>query len=155
MGCSLPVCRKFLGRYWDANEDEYTTEAMTRLFQKIFSAGPRADALIERLVVSYDIESAGVKLAPPDGTGRIYAVSEIYRKSDELCDQVALVASRLGSSFLDLRPYARLQAKGNPLHGPKDWNHFNRLGYEALGKAVAERLRQTNGLRPSCQNIDS
>ena len=40
---------EFLARYWDSNEDEYTTEAMTRLFEKIFSTGPRADGLIERL----------------------------------------------------------------------------------------------------------
>ena len=36
---------KFLARYWDPNEDAYATEAMTRLFGKIFSAGPRADEI--------------------------------------------------------------------------------------------------------------
>jgi hypothetical protein len=245
---------KFLARYWDSNEDEYTTEAMTRLFEKIFSEGPRADGLIERLrhleplkrfyvpklvwvlcrdialmlsdsengtapeqdqlvrvktraaslrppvrlqapplwfdsettrkslfvleesmryairffkgstfllvyipspLVSYDLETASVKVAPPDGTGRIYSVSEIHRMSDELCNQLALVASRLGTTFLDLRPYVRLRAKENSLHGPNDWHHFNRRGYETLGSAVAEGLRQTVNLPPSCQTIDS
>jgi hypothetical protein len=245
---------KFLARYWDSNEDEYTTEAMTRLFEKIFSAGPRADGVIERLrhlellkrfyvpkllwvlsrdialmlsasedgtvperdqlvrlktratsvrpparlqapplwfdsettrkslfvleesmryairffkeatfllvyipspLVSYDLETAGVKVAPPDGTGRIYSVSEIHRMSDELCHQVALVASRQGATFLDLRPYVRLRAKEHPVHGPNDWHHFNRLGYEALGSAVADSLRRTGSLPPSCQIINS
>jgi len=245
---------KFLERYWDANEGEYTTEAMTRLFEKIFSAGPRADGLIEGLrhlkvmkrfyvsklvwvlardlalmlsdseddsvaekdqlvylktpatslrppvrlqapplwfdtettrkslfvleesmryatryfngstflivyipspLVSYDLESATVKVGPPDGTGRIYSVSEIHRKSDELCNQVALVASRVGSTFLDLRPFVRLRAKAHPVHGPNDWHHFNRLGYEALGSAVADSLRRTGSLPPSCQIINS
>jgi hypothetical protein len=106
-------------------------------------------------LVSYDLETAGVKVAPPDGTGRIYSVSEIHRMSDELCHQVALVASRQGATFLDLRPYVRLRAKEHPVHGPNDWHHFNRLGYEALGSAVADSLRRTGSLPPSCQIINS
>jgi hypothetical protein len=243
---------KFLERYWDSNEGEYTTEAMTRLFENIFSAGPRADGLIEGLrqrklmrrfyvpklvwvlarditlalsdseddtiaendqlvnlkigasrlrppvrlqapplsfdseatrkslfvleesmryatryfsrssflivyipspLVLYELESASVKVTPPDGTGRIYSVSEIYRMSDELCNQVALVAARVGSTFLDLRPYVHIRAKAHPVHGPKDWHHFNRRGYEALGSAVAESLRRTESFPASCQSL--
>jgi hypothetical protein len=244
----------FLARYWDSNEDEYTTEAMTRLFEKIFSEGPRADGLIERLrhhellrriyvpkvfwvawrdiglmlsdsendtvtekdqliqlktratrlrppvrlqappmwfnsettrkslfvleesmryamryfngstflivyipspLVLYDLESASVKVTPPDGIGRAYSVSEIYAMSDNLCNQVALVASRVGSSFLDLRPYARVRAKEHPLHGPNDWHHFNRLGYEALGSAVAKTVGRSDSAPRSCQVINA
>jgi hypothetical protein len=105
-------------------------------------------------LVAYDLEAASVRVAPPDGTGRAYSVSEIYRKSDALCRHVALVASQLGSSFLDLRPYARQGAIEHPLHGPNDWHHFNRRGYEILGRAVAENLRQPGSLPPSCQTIE-
>jgi hypothetical protein len=244
----------FLARYWASNEDEYTTEAMTTLFEKIFSEGPRSDGLIERLrhhellrriyvpklfwvawrdiglmlsdsendtvtekdqlvqlktratrlrppvrlqappmwfdsettrkslfvleesmryatryfngstflivyipspLVLYDLESASVKVVPPDGTGRAYSVSEIYAMSDNLCNQVALVASRVGSSFLDLRPYARVRAKEHPLHGPNDWHHFNRLGYEALGSAVAKTVGRSDSAPRSCEIINS
>ncbi|HEY7557165.1 MAG TPA: hypothetical protein VIH18_20375 [Candidatus Binatia bacterium] len=244
----------FLARYWASNEDEYTTEAMTTLFEKIFSEGPRSDGLIERLrhhellrriyvpklfwvawrdiglmlsdsendtvtekdqlvqlktratrlrppvrlqappmwfdsettrkslfvleesmryatryfngstflivyipspLVLYDLESASVKVVPPDGTGRAYSVSEIYAMSDNLCNQVALVASRVGSSFLDLRPYARVRAKEHPLHGPNDWHHFNRLGYESLGSAVAKTVGRSDSAPRSCEIINS
>jgi hypothetical protein len=244
---------EFLERYWDTHEDEYTAEAMTRLLEKILSAGPRTDSPIERLrhlelirrfyvlkllwvlgrdvalifadpenhpvpekdqlallktstnvlqppvplqapplqfdpettgksllvleesmrfamryfsasrflivyipspLVLYDLESASLRVAPPDGDGRLYSLSEIHRTSDALCDQVALVARRVGAAFLDLRPRMRAAARARPLHGPHDWHHFNRTGYEVLGAAVAESLRRADTSLPSCRSID-
>jgi hypothetical protein len=244
---------EFLARYWDAGEDAYTTATMTKLFDEIFSGGPRADGPIERLrhtqwlkrsyvlkliwvlwrdiatilypeedevpqadqrvglktgatilrpaarfqspplrfdsettrkslfvleqsmryamsffkeaafllvyipapLVIYDLEATKVKVGPPDGTGAMYPVSEIHRTSDMLCNEVALIANRLGTAFLDLRPYLRLRAKSDLLHGPDDWQHFNRRGHEALGRAVAEHILGNTAAPLACQPIDA
>ena len=45
-----------------------------------------------------------------------------------------------GAGFLDLRPVIRAGTVHEFLHGPRDFEHFNRKGYEILGKAVAERV---------------
>jgi hypothetical protein len=132
----------------------FVLEESMRHATRFFTGAKFLLVYIPSPLVAYDLEATNVRVAPPDGTGRAYAVSEIYRKSDDLCRHVALVASRLGSSFLDLRPYARQGAREHPLHGPNDWHHFNRRGYEILGRAVAENLRQPGSLPPSCQTIE-
>jgi hypothetical protein len=133
----------------------FVLEESMRYATRYFNGSTFLIVYIPSPLVLYDLESASVKVVPPDGTGRAYSVSEIYAMSDNLCNQVALVASRVGSSFLDLRPYARVRAKEHPLHGPNDWHHFNRLGYEALGSAVAKTVGRSDSAPRSCEIINS
>ena len=49
-------------------------------------------------------------------------------------------ASWLIAGFLDLRPAIRVATAQEVLHGPRDFKHFNRKGYEVLGRSVAERF---------------
>ena len=37
-------------------------------------------------------------------------------------------------------------ARRREVHGPRDWKHFNRAGYETLARAVVERVRRSPGL---------
>ena len=43
--------------------------------------------------------------------------------------------------FVDALPNLRAEARKHPVHGPRDWDHFNRPGYECLGSLLAERIR--------------
>ena len=40
-----------------------------------------------------------------------------------------------------LFPLARTQI----IHGPRDWLHFNRIGYTVLGNLVADHLERSTG----------
>ena len=57
-----------------------------------------------------------------------------------MCQLIRAATISQGAGFLDLRPVIRAGTAHDVLHGPRDFKHFNRKGYEILGKAVAERL---------------
>ena len=40
-----------------------------------------------------------------------------------------------GAGFTDARPIAAA-ASERLIHGPRDWKHLNRVGYEALARAI-------------------
>ncbi len=42
--------------------------------------------------------------------------------------------------FFDTRPIILSAARRDVLHGPRDWQYFNQLGYEVSGSAVATYL---------------
>jgi hypothetical protein len=62
-------------------------------------------------------------------------------KSQEICVSIESVSKKHGFKFLDSRKYLRnAAAMGKPVHGPKDWGHFNKNGYEALSEGLWEVL---------------
>lgn len=62
--------------------------------------------------------------------------------STELEDIVSQAAISNGFSLVDFAPKLREAALTQYLHGPKDWSHFNRAGYELLAQSIAEALKQ-------------
>jgi hypothetical protein len=67
----------------------------------------------------------------------------IARNSNLLCNLVRAVAMNYGAGFLDTRPELRRAAASRVLHGPIDWIHFNRDGYQILGEILAKRMDDT------------
>jgi hypothetical protein len=51
---------------------------------------------------------------------------------------------RQGIPFLDATPALRAAASANVIHGPRDWDHLNEIGYRVLGSQVAARVRSFN-----------
>ena len=45
-----------------------------------------------------------------------------------------------GMGFVDTQPAVRAAARERLLHGPRDWNHFNLAGYEAMMGPVVEAV---------------
>ncbi len=70
------------------------------------------------------------------------APAAIYAKSQMACTWIR-DATPEGVAFIDARPAFRRAAAKAPVHGPRDWNHPNELGYRALGALVAEKLEQS------------
>ncbi len=50
--------------------------------------------------------------------------------------------------FVDSLPDMRLEAQKQPIHGPRDWDHFNRAGYERLGTLLARRIQSPDNTAP-------
>jgi len=68
----------------------------------------------------------------------LFGPSFLRARSDAICADVAAIAEELGLSFRDARPALRAHGSEQFLHGPRDWKHLNRAGYEVLaGEAVA------------------
>jgi len=63
--------------------------------------------------------------------------TELAERSAEISARVAAEAQSQGLAFIDTSKDLRAAATRNLLHGPKDWLHFNRLGYETFSASIA------------------
>jgi len=61
-------------------------------------------------------------------------------RGDHIAAAVRDSALAHGLDFIDPRPALREEARKGFIHGPRDWKHYNRIGYTVLAKAVAARL---------------
>jgi hypothetical protein len=75
------------------------------------------------------------------GTTR-YPKERVAKYSDAVCRLIRAATITQGAGFLDLRPAIRIASAREILHGPRDFQHFNRKGMEVLGQTVAERVDQ-------------
>ncbi len=64
--------------------------------------------------------------------------SLIAHKSYELCKIIESKARKLNLAFLDTKIFLREVAVDQMIHGPKDFGHFNKKGYETLLKGILE-----------------
>jgi hypothetical protein len=63
----------------------------------------------------------------------------IFPKSHEICKLIESVSKKYGFKFLDSGKYLKsIVTRGKLAHGPKDWTHFNKNGYEALSKGILD-----------------
>jgi len=88
----------------------------------------------------YELAAERVPVDAYDGPHQVHASAEVDRQSERICVRVADIAAAVGVDFLDSRPALRAIARDRLIHGPGDWKHFNRTGYEALGRAIAQAL---------------
>jgi hypothetical protein len=51
------------------------------------------------------------------------------------------IAGRQGIPFLDATPALRAAGSANLIHGPRDWDHLNEIGYRVLGSLVAAHVQ--------------
>ena len=93
----------------------------------------------------YRLAAERVPIETTNGTHRVHASAAVERRSDRIGAAVAAIAAAVGIDFLDARPVLRAIARDRPVHGPGDWGHLNRTGYEALGRAIAGALEEERG----------
>ncbi|MBK19732.1 MAG: hypothetical protein CMM52_12940 [Rhodospirillaceae bacterium] len=74
-------------------------------------------------------------------------------RSDRICGLILEASIRAGARFIDVRPSIWEATKSDILHGPRDASHFNKLGYEVLGKTVVDAI-QRDGTQKSCTRLD-
>jgi hypothetical protein len=60
--------------------------------------------------------------------------------SNSIEKQIMSLSAQHNFTFIDFTPVVRHAAQTQLLHGPKDWNHFNKAGYELLGATLAQAL---------------
>ena len=84
----------------------------------------------------YRWASEEVSLQAYEGDKKIFKSAMVYPYSDRICELIAGVAAELRVPFVDTRPRLRSEATRAVLHGPYDWKHLNRRGYELLSEDV-------------------
>lgn len=74
------------------------------------------------------------------GEDELFPTPALYAASDALHARVSQAVKNLGLRCIDTRPALRQAALQAPIHGPRDWDHLNKAGYEALSRAIAGAL---------------
>ena len=65
-------------------------------------------------------------------------VVRVYKRSDEIFAQIKTIAEKYNHPLIDTRPPLRSTALKEPVHGPRDWYHPNKKGYEAIAQGILE-----------------
>ncbi|HEY4985295.1 MAG TPA: SGNH/GDSL hydrolase family protein [Bradyrhizobium sp.] len=76
-------------------------------------------------------------------TGGLVAKAISERHHDLIRDMVASISAAERVDFVDATPALRDAAETRVIHGPRDWDHLNKTGYEVLGKLVATELQRS------------
>ena len=85
---------------------------------------------------------------PGDAPSIRAATERVATSSDLTCALVREASVRHRVGFVDARPPLRQAAATEVIHGPRDWEHFNKIGYRVFGEVLARRL-------PELDRVDS
>ena len=81
------------------------------------------------------------------------ALSEQHH--DRMRDMVARISADQRVDFVDATPALRAAASTSVIHGPRDWDHLNKIGYEALGTLVATYFQDSPEDRSRTTSLSS
>ena len=89
----------------------------------------------------YRLTSPEVEVQVQRGEGPSrFPARALAEVSDLVCRRIHAITLGGDGEFVDLRPALRAAALEQPIHGPRDWKHLNRIGQERLAGALAEAL---------------
>lgn len=71
----------------------------------------------------------------------IYNPSYVANRSNQITENINQICKDLKAEFLDSRPFIKLAASKQPVHGPLDWGHFNKYGYTKLAECITSYLQ--------------
>jgi hypothetical protein len=91
----------------------------------------------------YALSSAEVDVQIYEGRASRYPAAAVRARGEALAGSVRAVAARSGLGMVDATPFLEEAAGRVLVHGPRDWKHFNRRGYEALAAAALRLLAGT------------
>lgn len=89
------------------------------------------------VLTCYDITSPYVSIQVYDKSREpLYPSQNVHLRSEKISSMIQSIASAHDIPFFDARPVLRRLARGQVIHGPKDWKHYNKDGYTALAHAI-------------------
>ena len=80
-----------------------------------------------------------------------FSRAALAKRSDLVCQRIEAITRAGGGEFVDARPALWQAAAREPIHGPRDWKHLNRVGQERLAELVASALESQGS--ESCASL--
>ena len=75
------------------------------------------------------------------------------QRSDEIAGRVKNITESLGLVFIDTRSDIRAASTQQIIHGPIDWYHYNRSGYEVLAQSIISSMIKQNVLESRIEDL--
>jgi hypothetical protein len=110
--------------------------------QKRFKQSQIVVVYIPSVLECYEIISEQISVQDPFAAAKgkkqsIFPTSGLNLRSNEVATRIQRIAEQLAIPFIDARPQIGSAGRQELIHGPKDWLHFNKRGYEVLANAIA------------------
>lgn len=122
-------------------EDGLTVfERSLAFLRERFPAVPVIVVYLPSPLSAYRIVSTEVSIQTKPGLPAIHPRDAVASRSDRICGFVSTAARTHGAGFLDSRHSLWPVSLRQPIHGPRDWKHLNRVGQEALVEAILPAL---------------
>lgn len=90
----------------------------------------------------YELASEKVQIEAYKKGPDIFDSGLVAKRSDLIAAKLLATCRKAGCELLDPRGAIRAAARERLVHGPEDWWHFNRRGYEALVRAIVPVLEK-------------
>lgn len=114
----------------------YVFEEALLYLKRYFSNSAVRVVYIPSPLECYQIASPEVDIQTYEGRRARYRTEELEDHHRLAVTAARNATERNGLAFVDATPYLKSVSRSELVHGPRDWKHFNRAGYEALARAV-------------------
>ena len=84
-----------------------------------------------------------------ENRAHIHATSDFIATSNSIRINIKEIAKRYGVDVIDTTDDIKAFAAHEIIHGPNDWNHFNRRGYEIFSESIVKHLPELDQGNPS------
>ena len=115
----------------------YVFEQSVRYMADFFHESKITIVYIPSPISVYQWVSPMLTILAPQGK-LTFSSGKIYQRSDEIFKHIETIARKYNIPLIDTRPFLRAKALKEAVHGPRDWYHPNRKGYEAIARAILE-----------------
>ncbi len=88
----------------------------------------------------YQIVSPKVSIHTYQSENHIFSSEMVVQRSNLIGNKIKQITEAQGLTFIDARKVIKKSSEDKFIHGPVDWRHFNRNGYEALAQAIVPFL---------------
>ncbi len=116
----------------------YTFQASLELSEEVYPKARKIVVYIPSPLICYNVVSEKVHL---QYGGPLFDTSLIKPANLKLVQDIRDVSLKAGFEFFDATPDLYELGQKEFIHGPIDWKHFNRAGYEQLGQSVVNYLQ--------------
>ncbi len=106
-------------------------------------------AYLPSVLSVYEVVSPQVSVEQRNQHPGYFTPEQVRQRSESMAGLVRAAAEGQGCVFVDTRPALREAATQSAVHGPRDWKHFNKTGYDVLTDAILPKLKAgTIGEKP-------
>jgi hypothetical protein len=120
----------------------YVFERSLSYLKKVFPSSRIVVVYIPSPLACYSIVSPSVQIFSYHERQFQFDSSSVRSNSDTICGLIHTSTTNQLCEFVDSRQFIQPVAERELVHGPKDWKHFNRRGYECLSDAVISMMDQ-------------
>ena len=128
----------------ELNLGAYVFKESLRYMFNLFPKSKVFVVYIPSVLSCYQVVSQNVNIATNKPNHNIYPSGMVEQRSHLIRNKIKRITEDGGFIFIDTRPEIQKLAQREFIHGPLDWKHFNKDGYEALAEAIIPYLKNLN-----------